>query len=418
MITAEATQDLSRFDLDLQQLEVQRRHRHRPRRASPATARSCRSRRTTGCTRAARSSTSVRYGGVPETIVGSPIVFGSPYGFLHTDDGAFMGDEPNVASTWFPVHDHPQRQVEYTFRVTVPEGLGVVANGQLMYQRTRRRQSMFVWDELDPMASYLATADIGHWLIKTGRTPGGDPGDVAVDPVLRRSASRDAVDFFYDTTAEAADLWSADVRPVSVRLDRRDRRQRDLQRPAARLLAGDPDQAGLLGRPQHRTRSPTSWRTSGSATASRWQLGQHLAQRGLRDVRRVPVGRAHRHAHGARGVPARLQPRPATSAFWQSIVADPQRDTMFASAVYRRGGMTLQALREKISDEKFFRVLKTWTRRTATATARRRSSPRWRSGSPARIWTRSSRPGSTGRQADTCRRSGAPAGLAGLHRAR
>jgi hypothetical protein len=37
----------------------------------------------------------VRYAGVPETIVGSPIVFGSPYGFIHTDEGAFMGDEPN-----------------------------------------------------------------------------------------------------------------------------------------------------------------------------------------------------------------------------------------------------------------------------------------------------------------------------------
>lgn len=32
----------------------------------------------------------VRYGGVPRTIVGSPIVFGSPYGFIHTDDGAFI----------------------------------------------------------------------------------------------------------------------------------------------------------------------------------------------------------------------------------------------------------------------------------------------------------------------------------------
>ena len=33
---------------------------------------------------------------------------------------------------------------------------------------------------------------------------------------------------------------------------------------------------------------------------------------------------------------------------------------MFASAVYRRGAMTLQALREKIGDEKFFRILRTW----------------------------------------------------------
>jgi len=29
--------------------------------------------------------------------------------------------------------------------------------------------------------------------------------------------------------------------------------------------------------------------------------------------------------------------RPADSTFWRVVVADPQRDTMFASAVYRRG---------------------------------------------------------------------------------
>jgi len=34
---------------------------------------------------------------------------------------------------------------------------------------------------------------------------------------------------------------------------------------------------------------------------------------------------------------------------------------MFASAAYRRGGMTLQALREKIGDERFSRILRTWT---------------------------------------------------------
>ena len=53
--------------------------------------------------------------------------------------------------------------------------------------------------------------------------------------------------------------------------------------------------------------------------------------------------------------------RPQDVPFWKIVVADPQRDTMFASAVYRRGGMTLQALREKIGDDAFFRILKTWT---------------------------------------------------------
>ena len=65
----------------------------------------------------------VRYDGTPQTIVGSPIVFGSPYGFIHTNDGAFMGDEPNATSTWIPLNDHPSDKATWTFRVTVPRGL-------------------------------------------------------------------------------------------------------------------------------------------------------------------------------------------------------------------------------------------------------------------------------------------------------
>ena len=111
-------------------------------------------------------------------------MFGSPYGFLHTDDGAFMGDEPNVASTWFPVSDHPRDKAKYTFRVSVPKGLGVVANGTLKYHLDVGKQSLWVWDEPLPMASYLVTADIGRWNVRQGRTPGGIPEYVAVDPVL------------------------------------------------------------------------------------------------------------------------------------------------------------------------------------------------------------------------------------------
>jgi aminopeptidase N len=62
--------------------------------------------------------------------------------------------------------------------------------------------------------------------------------------------------------------------------------------------------------------------------------------------------------------------RSATSPFWQIGVADPQRDTMFANAVYRRGAMTLQALREKINDDnKFFQILQTRTEQHKYGTA-------------------------------------------------
>jgi hypothetical protein len=144
VIRAVATQELSRFNLDLQQLDVSAVTVN----DEPATlTRDGQELQITPPVRIRRDATfnaAVTYGGVPETIVGSPIVFGSPYGFLHTPDGAFMGDEPNVTSTWIPLNDHPSDKATWTFRVTVPEGLGVVANGRLLSQRTHGGQSTFV----------------------------------------------------------------------------------------------------------------------------------------------------------------------------------------------------------------------------------------------------------------------------------
>jgi aminopeptidase N len=371
-IRAKATQNLSRFDLDLQQLDVSSVTVN----GSPATFnRDGQELQITpkhGLHENSAFITTVRYGGVPQTIVGSPIVFGSPYGFLHTDDGAFMGDEPNVASTWFPVSDHPQDKSTYTFRVSVPKGLGVVANGQLMYNVDRGDQSLWVWNEPDPMASYLVTADIGHWLVKQGRTPGGIPEYVAVDPVLPDvtitrngvAKTQSALDFFYDYSAEAADLWSNTFGPYPFV-----------------TVGAIADNATYNGQPlgfsletqtkpvYSAVRSPNTiahelahmwfgdsvsvktwdniWLNEGFATFAEYLWGEHFGTRS---------------AHEAFLADYNNPNRPANSPFWQSVIADPQRDTMFNSAVYRRGGMTLQALREKINnDATFFKILTTWT---------------------------------------------------------
>jgi peptidase M1-like protein len=192
----------------------------------------------------------VRYGGVPETIVGSPIVFGSPYGFIHTDDGAFMGDEPNATSTWIPLNDHPSDKASWTFRVTVPAGLEVIGNGRLVSHRESHGKSTWVWDERDPMSNYLATADIGQWEFKTGTTPGGIPETVAIDPNLRASNPA-AMDFLLRHHGRGHGPLERHVRPVSVRLDRSHRGQRHVQRPVDRLFPRDADAAAVLGGAQH-----------------------------------------------------------------------------------------------------------------------------------------------------------------------
>jgi aminopeptidase N len=45
------------------------------------------------------------------------------------------------------------------------------------------------------------------------------------------------------------------------------------------------------------------------------------------------------------------------------VLADPGPRDMFDDRVYKRGALTLHALRRRLSDEKFFALLKDWTTR-------------------------------------------------------
>ena len=300
----------------------------------------------------------VDYGGSPQTIVGSPIVFGSPYGFLHTEDGNFIGAEPNAASTWFPNNDHPSDKASYVFRVTVPAGRSVIANGRLVSQETAGGKSTFTWEELDPMATYLATVDTGDWVFKSGTTPGGVPETVAVDPVLLTSQPN-AVDFFYDTSAQATDYLATQFGPYPFR-------------STGAIADNATYQGQALG-----FSLETQTRPVYSAVRSSTTIAHELSHQWFGDS--VSVADWHNiwlnegfasfaeylwldHL-GTRTAQQSFEAdyaRPASSSFWRVVVADPQRDTMFASAVYRRGAMTLQALRTKIGDGPFFEILRTW----------------------------------------------------------
>ena len=57
---------------------------------------------------------------------------GALYGWVAFEDGAFVANEPEGASTWYPVNDVPYDKATYTFAITVPEGTVGVANGKLL----------------------------------------------------------------------------------------------------------------------------------------------------------------------------------------------------------------------------------------------------------------------------------------------
>lgn len=175
-INARATQNLSRFNLDLQGLTVRSVSVNGRAADWSRTADELTVKPRSGLPKAKSFTTVIRYDGVPQTL-------GDGSGFIHTDDGADVIGEPHVADTWYPVNDHPSDKAAYTFKVTVPAGLEAIANGILTGRRTSRGWTTWTWDAKEPMASYLATATIGQFDVRAYQRQGIRYWD-AFDPDL------------------------------------------------------------------------------------------------------------------------------------------------------------------------------------------------------------------------------------------
>ncbi|MFF9770813.1 M1 family metallopeptidase [Streptomyces sp. NPDC014636] len=352
-LRARATQNLSSFDLDLQQLQVTRvevdgREARFTRDGDEITV------TPRSVLRKGRTFTvSVTYGGVPEAL-GGPIVFGSKYGWMKTGDGVFVACEPNAASTWFPSSDHPADKATYDIRIKAPKGLTGVSNGRLVSTYDRHGSTYTHWRESRPMATYLATATIGKFDVRTGRTPGGIPVYVAIDPVLKDGNGVDV----YAVTSAATDYWSQVFGPYPFEetgaiVDDMPEAGFSLEVQSKPAYSAVRNETTIVHELAHQwfgdsvsvAQWKDIWLNEGFATYAQWLWAEHQGTRSAHDSFLAGYGS-----------------RPADSSFWQIKVADPQRDTMFASAVYQRGAMTLQALRERIGDTAFFRLLPAWTK--------------------------------------------------------
>ena len=97
----------------------------------------------------------VRYDGVPQTI-GDPLLGIS--GFIHTDDGAIVAGEPDVAATWFPANDHPRDAASVSSPQRRPEGSRPSPTASCEERRTATGWTTWSWRAAEPMATYLVDA--------------------------------------------------------------------------------------------------------------------------------------------------------------------------------------------------------------------------------------------------------------------
>jgi len=165
-VTAKATQDLSRFDLDLRGLDVHRVEVD----GKPATfSREKAFELVVTPSAPIRAGTTFRtrvtYGGDPAK---TPHGGGSENGWKHSaDGGAYMVGEPHSAAFWYPVNETPRDKATFTLTAHVPAGWTVISNG--------REGPPGTWTEPNPVASYLTTIAIGKFGVDSSTLPDGTP---------------------------------------------------------------------------------------------------------------------------------------------------------------------------------------------------------------------------------------------------
>jgi aminopeptidase N len=362
-IRARATESLCSFNLDLVGLEVSRVEVDGKRADWTRTGQELMITPDRPLKDGHRFKVEVRYAGVPRefTIPGLPI----RTGFMATPEGATVAGQPEVAAGWYPVNDHPIDKASYNFEVTVPDPYEVVANGFLRGRDRRGGRTTWEWDAREPMASYLVTIDIGNWDVNRWRTDTGLPVYDAVDAAIT-GGLRAEIDAGLARQGEVLDLLSDAFGPY----------------PFSTVGAIVPNQEDLRFALETQTRpvySKLFWRDSqGNPRNADFVIVHELAHQWFGDD--VALARWQDiwlnegfatyaewlwEEHEGRGTPqeifrATYDSIPADDTFWATVIGDPGVDLLFHDAVYVRGAMTLQALRNEVGDDAFFDIVRRW----------------------------------------------------------
>ncbi|MFB6708273.1 M1 family metallopeptidase [Streptomyces sp. NPDC056333] len=298
-------------------------------------------------------------------------------GWLRTSDGLAMANQADAAHRVFPSNDHPADKAYFTFRVTAPRELTVVANGLAAGKVRDGSSTTWTYRTAHPMATELAQVSIGRSTVLERTGPHGLP-------------VRDVVPA---ADAKALERW---LKKTPGQLEWMERQVGRYPFETYGLLIAD-TKTGFELETQTLTLFERSVFTSGiypewyveslmvHELAHQW-FGDSVSPRAWSDLW-LNEGHAswyearYAEEHAKRPLERRMRDAYTRSDSWRAAGGPPARPaapapgekiSIFRPSVYDGSALVLYALRKEIGEPAFDRLERRWvsTHRDSTATTK------------------------------------------------